>query len=265
MKKITKVLAVALFISCLAFAVVAQTNDASPPGAPAVDPQSATGLLLVIIPVVVPILVWLGKKIVPVLPGWFLPILAPGLGALVDWIASQTTAHHANPALALALGSAGVGIREIIDQVGRKTGLKSAAPLILAFGLSGIMLCGCATFGKQSIEGKAKGIAFVVSSKVLKKHADYREGFIKASSDLKFIAEQEILDVTTVIRVIDRLPKLEDGDTAIYVQGAIIMFSDELSALALKNPEEVRLGAKGLYEGIDLALGFAPVKSLKAP
>lgn len=130
-----------------------------------------------------------------------------------------------------------------------------------------LFISGCGTFAftKSNIETRAKGTSFLVSSKLLRGNPTWRDGFIQASADLKFVADQETVDVTTVMAIINRLPKLQTGDAAIYVQGALIIFTDELNALAVKNPDEVRLAAKGLYEGIDLALGFIVPKALKAP
>lgn len=129
-----------------------------------------------------------------------------------------------------------------------------------------LLLTGCAGIViKDMIQSKAKGIAFAISAKLLKDNPSYRPAFIIASADMKFVSEQEVLDVTVVMAVISRLPKLQSGDIAIYINGALIIFSDELNALAVKNPEEVRLAATGFYQGIDLALGFIVPKSKSAP
>jgi hypothetical protein len=65
------------------------------------------------IPLLVPVLIaWL-KILVPKLPKKYLPVLAPVLGAVMDCVATGGQ----NPALAAALGSAGVGLREIYHQM----------------------------------------------------------------------------------------------------------------------------------------------------
>lgn len=76
----------------------------------------ARALILTLIPLVVPILVAIGKSALPKVPTWLLPILAPALGALIDYLGSLATGAGASPILALTLGSAGVGLREIMDQ-----------------------------------------------------------------------------------------------------------------------------------------------------
>lgn len=83
------------------------------------DPTPSPGLslLLIIIPLVVPIVVAVGKFLLPAVPKWILPILAPALGALIDWLNSLVTGTPPNPVTGALLGSAGVGVRELLDQV----------------------------------------------------------------------------------------------------------------------------------------------------
>lgn len=74
-----------------------------------------------LIPILVPILLAALKAALPNMPKWLIPILAPVVGA-----ASATAAAHGlddasvstiDPAVFGAiLGSAGVGVREIVDQ-----------------------------------------------------------------------------------------------------------------------------------------------------
>lgn len=85
------------------------------------DPFDGNGLLLVIIPLLVPILIACAKSVLPLLPGWTLPIIAPALGALMDFLAALALGHQANPLISGLLGSAGVGLREIVDQMKKKS------------------------------------------------------------------------------------------------------------------------------------------------
>ncbi len=108
---------------CLfAFAAVAQvTNTNTIPTLPGTVPGTAPGmgLLITILPLLVPIIIAGFKVVLPKLPGWTLPIVAPALGALIDYIGSLTPlgTGAAHPLLAAALGSAGVGLREMVTQV----------------------------------------------------------------------------------------------------------------------------------------------------
>lgn len=79
------------------------------------SPALATAL----IPILVPVFLAGLKSFIPSLPKSSLPVLAPFLGALAE--ASMTAAGQPTlggpPWLGAVLGSAGVGIREIVDQV----------------------------------------------------------------------------------------------------------------------------------------------------
>ena len=85
-------------------------------------------LLLLVIPLVVPIVVAVGKFLIPKIPAWILPILAPAIGALIDFLGSLVTGHEANPITAAVLGSAGVGLRELYDQIKGKVIDKPQTP-----------------------------------------------------------------------------------------------------------------------------------------
>ena len=73
--------------------------------------------LVLIIPLVVPLLIAGLKKFLPDVPSWALPILAPALGAVAD-LALQTSGVETGGMIKGALlGSAGVGLRELQNQV----------------------------------------------------------------------------------------------------------------------------------------------------
>lgn len=118
----------------LLFALLAAfAGDAVPvPAAGAVPAAAgeANNLALALIPVLVPLLVALGKWALPKVPLWLLPILAPALGALVDYLSTLATGAVASPLLGAALGSAGVGVREIYDQASRKLKGNPTVPLV---------------------------------------------------------------------------------------------------------------------------------------
>lgn len=70
---------------------------------------------LLLIPVVVPVVIAIAKMLIPKLPKWTLPILAPLLGAAADYL---TTGSFGNGTIMGAIaGSAGVGLRELVDQL----------------------------------------------------------------------------------------------------------------------------------------------------
>jgi len=108
---------IALVLSVFALTLYAQTNAV--PALPSTGPSAS--LLLLIIPVAVPLIIALGKFFVPKLPTVLLPILAPALGTLIDYITMKITGGAFSPVTSALLGSAGVGLREILDQVRQQT------------------------------------------------------------------------------------------------------------------------------------------------
>lgn len=87
--------------------------EAAPTGAAADAPRLST--LLALIPVIVPAILAVAKFFIPHLPKVSLPILAIVLGAAAEFALSHTVG--ANTVLGAILGSAGVGLRELVDQL----------------------------------------------------------------------------------------------------------------------------------------------------
>jgi hypothetical protein len=84
-------------------------------------------LWLSLIPILVPLLLALGKWFVPKIPKAWLPILAPVLGAGLDVLLHFAGLSAGNPMMGAILGSAGVGLREIVDQL-RKAQIPPPSP-----------------------------------------------------------------------------------------------------------------------------------------
>lgn len=106
----------AFILSVFALTALAQTNTVPTTGG-TVPGGDGVSLALIVIPLIVPIVVAMAKFFIPKLPGWTLPIIAPALGALIDYLTTRATGAAASPLIAAALGSAGVGLREIVDQL----------------------------------------------------------------------------------------------------------------------------------------------------
>lgn len=133
------ILLVALF---LGFNLIAQVTN-SVPELKAMAPNMAFGQFSawqLIIPIVVPTLLGLFKMLIADIPAKWLPILAPIIGIALDQLLQLLGLYSANPLIAIALGSAGVGIREIKDQLGKA----HLSALFLLLGLS--FFAGCAQF-----------------------------------------------------------------------------------------------------------------------
>ena len=124
-----------------AFVVFSATN--TPPGVPgpfgaaplpvkvlpgtdsAYPPVSNLSLLIAI---AVPALIAGLKSWLPKLPSWSLPLLAPALGALSDWVLQMSGVSTNGVTVGALLGSAGVGLRELQDQLKQKVGPPPANP-----------------------------------------------------------------------------------------------------------------------------------------
>jgi hypothetical protein len=98
-----------------------------------------------LIPILVPALIALLKSWVPKIPRSWLPILAPVLGALIDAATAYLAGKEVNPVLAMALGSAGVGFREIYDQVSGNAQKPVLRTILPVFVLAVVGLSACAT------------------------------------------------------------------------------------------------------------------------
>jgi len=70
-----------------------------------------------LIAVIVPLLIALFKKIVPSLPTFAIPIIALGMGPLFDAGISWVTGLQGTGMTAVLYGLAGVGLRELKDQL----------------------------------------------------------------------------------------------------------------------------------------------------
>lgn len=94
--------------------LIAQTNTTGLPGATNAVPAVELGKLL--IAVIVPLIVGAAKGILPRIPSKMIPPLAIALGALADYVGALLGAWNGNWIVGLALGAAGIGIREVADQ-----------------------------------------------------------------------------------------------------------------------------------------------------
>jgi hypothetical protein len=113
-------------MAVLVFAVVnvlAQTNAPSAGASPAA--ASTVSAWVALIPLAVPVVIMLLKTFVPNIPSVALPILAPLLGAGADIALHYAGLSTLGPTWGAMLGSAGVGLREIGDQIRQQMAAQS--------------------------------------------------------------------------------------------------------------------------------------------
>ncbi len=109
------------FVLLSVLSVIAQTNTNSipAPSVPGVKGEG-TSLLLAIIPLLVPIIVAAAKTGLKWLPVWFLPILAAGLGELLNFLSGLAGGPSTTVINGVIFGAAGTGAREVLDQIKQK-------------------------------------------------------------------------------------------------------------------------------------------------
>jgi hypothetical protein len=108
-----------------------------------------------LIPILVPALIAVLKTLTPQLPKHWLPILAPVLGALLDLASTQSLG--AGTAWGAALGSAGVGLREILDQIKKRMENDPRLFLFAWFACLAGTFCGCVNLSK-SLDGRVVAV-----------------------------------------------------------------------------------------------------------
>lgn len=115
--KINKVMKFALVFLALVFVTAASLFAAEAvTGEPVAAPVAQTvKWWVLVIPIAVPLVLGIAKSFVPKIPGWMLPVLAPLMGAAADYFASGTFGQ--GTAMGVIAGSAGVGVRELADQI----------------------------------------------------------------------------------------------------------------------------------------------------
>lgn len=74
-------------------------------------------ILALAVPVLSPLLTAGVKWAAPRIPSFLLPMICTGLGTLSVYIAQWSAGEQTNAAVAIGLGLAGIGVREVIDQL----------------------------------------------------------------------------------------------------------------------------------------------------
>jgi hypothetical protein len=109
-------------------------------------PQSQTWNFRFLLPIAVPLVIAIGKELLPRVPAKYIPLIAPLLGAVAELLVNSSQASWGDIGMSAILGSAGVGVRELVDQL--KKGKTSVPPVagIFLLGISLLFVTGCAGF-----------------------------------------------------------------------------------------------------------------------
>jgi hypothetical protein len=117
-------------IAVLVFAavnVLAQATNAPSAGGTATA-TSTVSAWVALIPLAVPVLIMVLKWLVPNIPSVALPIIAPLLGAGADIALHYAGYSTLGATWGALLGSAGVGLREIADQIKQQMAVPTSPP-----------------------------------------------------------------------------------------------------------------------------------------
>jgi len=98
--------------------IVGTVTNAAGAAAPGLDPA----LLMPLVTAAVPIVLAVVRKVAAKIPTWVIPIAAPFLGASIDVLLYQVGVYgQQQPLVGAFFGMAGVGLREIVDQMRKAT------------------------------------------------------------------------------------------------------------------------------------------------
>lgn len=77
----------------------------------------ANAIIALAVPVLSPLITAAMKWLIPKLPSWSIPMICTGLGTLSAYIAQWSAGVDLSVGVAIGLGLAGIGVREILDQL----------------------------------------------------------------------------------------------------------------------------------------------------
>jgi len=188
--------------------------------------------LLLIIAALVPLVIQIVKLVAGSLPTWSLPVIAPLLGMLLDYIGSLISGGHATPGVGALLGLAGVGVRELIDQVGGRVIAGKTVVLVLLASLS-LGMTGCGTvqvrqgsdpivvnaeyLAENSLNSVNEFLAWERSHEavLLKKNPgvhDFAQSLRSESRDVKGPAELRVIELRTLTKQYQKDKTAANGD-----------------------------------------------------
>ena len=77
----------------------------------------ANAIITLAVPVLSPLVTAGLKWLQPRIPSWAIPTICTALGTLGAYIAQWSAVGQTNVAVAIGLGLAGIGVREVLDQL----------------------------------------------------------------------------------------------------------------------------------------------------
>jgi hypothetical protein len=118
-------------------------------------------LYLSLIPVLVPVAIALLKALFAKLPSRWLPVLAPIIGGVIEGAMAVSGLVDNTSGIGVVLGAAGVGLRELLDQLRKPNIPPGAAALLLALL---VLIPGCSVIrvSNDKVTGEATRVTCYV-------------------------------------------------------------------------------------------------------
>jgi hypothetical protein len=145
--------------------------------------------------------------------------------------------------------------------------IKPVSILQAALLCAGLSLCasitgcltGCANVPsvplETRVENKAKALTTIVANHVLAEHPEYLPKFNLALDSARLLQGKQIVGVNEVLQIIQLLPPEALGKkSGIYINDAIIFFSDDLETYAVNNPKVAAGAINGIVAGLERVL-----------
>jgi len=238
-------------------------------------------LFQIVIAALVPILVFGLKCVATRLPKPLIPPLAAFLGAALDWAGTLATNAAPNPAAGALAGFAGVGLRELIDQVKKSflngtegtqgTNYRNGLALLLVPAL--LLGPGCRTLADGQLLNQvaviAGSAARLGTQADLQAHPEHRAAFEVGRLLLDGFLNAGDYDAAKLQRVLGELPirEFRGENGALIIEGAVLVYS-VLSATLFdaQSAPAIQTLAVAIRDGIERALeATAPPAAVEAP
>lgn len=142
----------------------------------------------------------------------------------------------------------------------KPTSYIQAAILAVILAASTSLFSGCAVLKSpataQRVATATKVASYIGASEYLRTHPETRPAFEIARDELKVIEGSEVIDFTVLLAIVHRLPvkELQSPRATMIVTASTILLTDYLGAIPTDSGESLKLIAKNMRQGLDLAL-----------
>lgn len=121
-----------------------------------------------------------------------------------------------------------------------------------------LVLCGCVSTINVNdagyITGKTYRISERVVTKVLQDRPDARPELEKALASLRILEDKPNITLMELEQIVMQIPQVSDSEEAFWIETTVLVFSDELGAIGIKNPPLLQAAVKGMAKGVSEAL-----------